>query len=302
MVKSFKTPPPHPTQSADYVPARADWLIDQNWESYSSEDHQIWAKLYKDMLLKLPGKSSKLFQAGIERLQLDATQIPNFVNLSARLKKYAGFEVVAVPGLIPDLVFFEHLANRRFPAGCEIRQLNGLDFQEYPDVFHDIFGHVALLAFDEIADFMEACGKAAVLAHKKGMLEYVARLYWFIIEVGLLYEDGNIVSIGAAINSSEKELNFALKDASPNRIQFDLERVMRTDFWIYDLQSSYFVLDDIKQLKEVLTVDWDSVMTMLEKAPIIELGAVVDADRVISFGDGSYHAEYFAGEEVTLAP
>lgn len=301
MAKSFKTPPPHPIQLADYVPARADWLIDQNWESYSSGDHQIWAKLYEDMLQKLPGRSSKLFQAGIERLQLDATQIPNFVNLSARLKKFTGFEVVAVPGLIPDLVFFEHLANRRFPAGCEIRQLNGLDFQEYPDVFHDIFGHVALLAFDEIADFMEACGKAAVLAHKKGMLEYVARLYWFIIEVGLILEDGNIVSIGAAINSSEKELNFALKGASPNRIQFDLERVMRTDFWIYDLQSSYFVLDDIKQLKEVLTVDWDSVMIKLERAPIIELGAVIDADRVISFGDGSYHAEYFAGEEITLA-
>jgi len=300
MAKSFTTPPPHPTQSVDYVPARADWLIEQNWESYSSHDHQIWAKLYEDMLQKLPGRSSKLFQAGIERLQLDATQIPNFVNLSARLKKYTGFEVVAVPGLIPDLVFFEHLANRRFPAGCEIRQLNGLDFQEYPDVFHDIFGHVALLAFDEIADFMEACGKAAILAHKKGMLEYVARLYWFIIEVGLLHEDGNIVSIGAAINSSEKELNFALDDVSPNRIKFDLERVMRTDFWIYDLQSSYFVLDDIKQLKEVLTLDWDSIMMGLERAPVIELGAVVDADRVISFGDGSYHAEYFVGEEATL--
>lgn len=300
MAKSFTTPPPHPTQSVDYVPARADWLIEQNWESYSSHDHQIWAKLYEDMLQKLPGRSSKLFQAGIERLQLDATQIPNFVNLSARLKKYTGFEVVAVPGLIPDLVFFEHLANRRFPAGCEIRQLNGLDFQEYPDVFHDIFGHVALLAFDEIADFMEACGKAAILAHKKGMLEYVARLYWFIIEVGLLHEDGNIVSIGAAINSSEKELNFALDDVSPNRIKFDLERVMRTDFWIYDLQSSYFVLDDIKQLKEVLTLDWDSIMMGLERAPVIELGAIVDADRVISFGDGSYHAEYFVGEEATL--
>lgn len=300
MVKSFKTPPPHPTQSVDYVPARADWLIDQNWESYTPQDHQIWAILYADMLKKLPGRSSKLFQVGIERLQLDAAQIPKFSNLSAKLKQFTGFEVVAVPGLIPDLVFFEHLANRRFPAGCEIRQLNGLDFQEYPDVFHDIFGHVALLAFDEIADFMEACGKAAISAYKKGMLDYVARLYWFIVEVGLLREDGKIVSIGAAINSSEKELNFALDDASPNRIRFDLERVMRTDFWIYDLQSSYFVLDDITQLKDVLRVDWDSVIERLERDPVIELGDIVDTDRVISFGDGSYHAEYFTSEYTSL--
>lgn len=300
MSKSFTAPPPHPTQSADYSPARVDWLIDQNWESYTAQDHQIWAMLYQDMLQKLPGKSSKLFQAGIERLQLDASQIPNFKNLSERLKPFTGFEVVAVPGLIPDLVFFEHLANRRFPAGCEIRQMNGLDFQEYPDVFHDIFGHVALLSCDEIADFMEACGKAAIAAHKRGMLDYVARVYWFIVEVGLLREEGNIVSIGAAINSSEKELRFALYDDSPNRIQFDLERVMRTDFWIYDLQSSYFILDDIKQLTNIL-VNFESLIDKVSREPVIKLGEIIDSDEVISYGNGSYHAEYFASEEATLS-
>lgn len=295
-MKSYKHPPPHPTQAIDYVPLRPDWIIDQDWEAYSSEDHQTWALLYEHMLSKLPHKSTKMFQLGIERIQLDPNHIANFTELSEKLKPYTGFEIVAVSGLVPDIIFFEHLANRRFPAGRDIRKKNGLDFQEYPDVFHDIFGHVALLSFKEIADFVQACGSAAVAAHKRGLLEYVARLYWFVIEVGLLREDGQIVSIGAAINSSEKELNFSLNSNSPNRIEFDPQRMMKTDFWIYDLQHTYFVLDDIKYLHECLTTNLDDILDSLSNEPTIPLGKVLMSDEVIFEGDGSYHSQFYSNE------
>lgn len=297
MAKSYLAPPPHPTQADDYVPARPDWLIDQNWSSYSDEEHHTWSILFDRMTKTLNQRSCSLFMEGVQKLKFDPHRIPNFVDLSERLKPYTGFEVVAVPGLIPDEVFFDHLANRRFPAGCVIRKPNELDFQEYPDVFHDIFGHVPLLMFPEMADFMEACGKAAIAAHKKGILDFVARLYWYIVEVGLVRENGKTVCFGAAINSSVKELDFALDDPSPNRIAFDLERVMLSDFWIYDLQNTYFVLDSVNQLQQIARTDFDAIIPKLLAKTKIGLGSVCEADKVLSLGTGVYHAEYFALDE-----
>jgi len=298
MAKTYLAPPPHPTQADDYVPARADWLIDQNWSAYTKEDHHTWSILYDRMTKVLDGKCSSLFMQGLEQLQFERDQIPNFIELSNRLKKFTDFEVVAVPGLIPDDIFFEHLANRRFPSGCIIRKPNELDFQEYPDVFHDIFGHVPLLMFPEMADFMQACGKAAVAANQKGMLDFIARLYWYIVEVGLVRENGKTVCLGAAINSSEKEVAFSLYDQSPNRILFDLERVMLSDFWIYDLQNTYFVLDSILDLREIAKIDFDSLFPKLLAQEKIKLGEVKASDKVLSIGSGSYHLEYLDQEEL----
>lgn len=296
MQKSYLAPPPHPTQAEDYVPARPDWLIDQNWQSYSIDDHQTWSILFHRMSKVLEDKSCHLFLEGVDRLRLESDRIPNFVELSNRLRAFTGFEVVAVPGLIPDDVFFGHLANRRFPAGCIIRKPNELDFQEYPDIFHDIFGHVPLLMFPEMADFMEACGKAALAAHQKGVLDYVARLYWYIVEVGLVRENNKTVCFGAAINSSAKEVEFSLESDSPNRIFFDLERVMLSDFWIYDLQNTYFVLENIAQLKQIASVNFDTLIPKLLDRPKISLGSVCESDRIISLGLGTYHAQYYPQE------
>lgn len=299
MANSHPASSPHSTNAHDYLPARADWLIDQNWSSYSAEDHHTWSVLFDRMTKKLDQKCSSLFIEGVRRLQLNPHQIPNFKELSEKLKPCTGFEVVGVSGLIPDDVFFEHLANRRFPAGCAIRKPNELDFLEEPDVFHDVYGHVPLLMIPEMADFMEACGKAAVSAHRKGTLDFVAGLYWYVVEVGLVRENNKTVCFGAAINSSVKEVEFALNDQSPNRIIFDIERVMRSDFWIYDLQNTYFVLEGIHQLKEIANTDFDSLIAKLLDKPKISLGSVCETDHILSLGTGSYHAQHNRMEELT---
>lgn len=299
MDSSNLSPTVDSTKAEACLPARSDWLIDQNWSSYSVEDHHTWSILFDRMTKKLDQKCSSLFIEGVQLLDLNPHQIPNFAQLSERLKPYTGFEVVGVSGLIPDDVFFNHLANRRFPAGCAIRKPNELDFAEEPDVFHDVYGHVPLLMIPEMADFMQACGKAAVVAHRKGMLDFIARLYWYIVEVGLLRENNKIVCFGAAINSSVKEVEFALNDQSPNRIIFDLERVMCSDFWIYDLQNTYFVLEGVDQLKEIANTDFDALISKLLDKPKISLGSVRDSDRILSLGSGSYHAQFNRLEELT---
>jgi phenylalanine-4-hydroxylase len=299
MVNTNLAPIVDSTKAEACLPARSDWLVDQKWSSYSVEDHHTWSILFERMTKKLDQKCSSLFIEGVQLLDLNPHQIPNFVQLSERLKPYTGFEVVGVSGLIPDDVFFNHLANRRFPAGCAIRKPNELDFAEEPDVFHDVYGHVPLLMIPEMADFMQACGKAAVAAHRKGTLDFIARLYWYIVEVGLLRENNKIVCFGAAINSSVNEVEFALNDQSPNRIIFDLERVMCSDFWIHDLQNTYFVLEGVDQLKEIANTDLDALISKLLDKPKINLGSVRDSDHILSLGSGSYHAQCNRLEELT---
>ena len=200
------------------TPQRSDWTIDQGWERYTAEEHAVWKTLFERQTRLLPGRACDEFVAGMRDLPIGPDRIPDFRRMSDVLMKRTGWQVVAVPGLVPDDVFFEHLANRRFPSGHFIRKPHELDYLEEPDVFHDVFGHVPMLMNPAIADYIQAYGVGGLRAHKLGLLDKLARVYWYTVEFGLLRQHDGLRIYGAGIASSRTESVFALDDRSPNRI------------------------------------------------------------------------------------
>ncbi|HEY2540005.1 MAG TPA: phenylalanine 4-monooxygenase [Stellaceae bacterium] len=271
-------------------PKRADWTIDQGWEDYMADEHAVWKTLFERQTKLLPGRACDEFVRGMRALPIGADQIPDFRRLTEVLMRNTGWQVVAVPGLVPDEVFFDHLANRRFPAGQFIRKRNQLDYLEEPDVFHDVFGHVPMLMNPVIADYIQAYGVGGLRAQKLGVLPNLARVYWYTVEFGLVTQSDGLRIYGSGIVSSYTETVFALEDPSPNRIRFDLERMMRTRYRIDDFQETYFVLGDLAELLELARIDFAPRYERVKRQPDLEPGEVLASDEVIKRGTGRYHA------------
>ena len=269
--------------------ANPDWTIPQGFDAYSDAEHQIWVALYDRQAQILPGRACDAFLRGLEALDLHGAGIPDFRRLNERLSALTGWRVVAVPGLVPDAVFFDHLAHRRFPAGNFIRRPDQLDYLEEPDVFHDVFGHVPLLTDPAFADYMQAYGEGGLRALRLGRLHNLARLYWYTVEFGLLETPAGLRIHGAGIVSSRTELIFALESASPHRIGFDLERVMRTPYRIDDFQQIYFVVPSLQELLDSTTkTDFGAVYARLAAKPDIAIAAIEPGDRVFTHGAQTY--------------
>jgi phenylalanine-4-hydroxylase len=271
-------------------PVNADWTIDQGWAAYTAEEHATWKTLFERQTRLLPGRACDEFVTGMRALPIGADEIPDFRRLSDVLARHTGWQVVAVPGLVPDDVFFDHLAHRRFPAGHFIRRPHELDYLEEPDVFHDVFGHVPLLMNPVIADYMQAYGEGGLRAQSLGKLPQLARVYWYTIEFGLVQQPDGLRIYGAGIASSASETVFALDDASPNRIRFDLHRVMRTRYRIDDFQESYFVLGNLDELLDLAHIDFLPAYRRIEGEPEFEPGQVLATDAVLTRGTGAYAA------------
>ena len=271
-------------------PQNADWTIDQGWEHYADEEHGVWKVPYDRQTRLLPNRACDEFIAGMRALPIAADRIPDFRRLSDVLMKATGWQVVAVPGLVPDGVFFDHLAHRRFPAGQFIRGPEQLDYLEEPDVFHDVFGHVPMLMNPVIADYLQAYGVGGLRAQSLGVLANLARVYWYTVEFGLLTQADGLRIYGAGIVSSHAETRFALDDGSPNRIRFDLARVLRTRYRIDDFQETYFVLGDFDELLELARIDFAPYYVQVKGQPEFEPGDVLATDRVVTRGTGRYHA------------
>lgn len=283
------TPSLHGLADARYQPERADWTIDQNWDSYSAQDHATWRTLFERQTRLLPARACAAFVQGMQALPMSAQQIPNFDQLNEVLYARTRWQVVAVPGLVPDEVFFEHLANRRFPVGNFIRKPHELDYLQEPDVFHDLFGHVPILLNPAMADYIQAYGQGGLKARGLGVLAQLARVYWYTVEFGLVREDGALRIYGAGILSSSTESVFSLDDASPNRIAFDVERVLRTRYRIDDFQETYFVLRDLEQLLELAAIDFTPLYERIRAQPEYVPGDVLPSDTVLHRGSGTYH-------------
>jgi phenylalanine-4-hydroxylase len=271
-------------------PHRADWTIEQNWCAYTAAEHAVWRTLFERQMKLLPGRASAEFLAGMAALPIGAERIPDFRRLSDVLGRRTGWQVVAVPGLVPPEIFFEHLANRRFPAGQFIRRAEQLDYIDEPDVFHDVFGHVPMLMHPVLANFLEAYGKGGLRAQRLGTLDQLSRVYWFTVEFGLVAQDDGLRIYGAGIVSSFAETKFALEDPSPNRLRFDLLRVMRTRYRIDDFQETYFAIDRLEDLLHLAEIDFAPLYERAKAMPELEPGEVVPGDRVLARGSGAYHA------------
>jgi phenylalanine-4-hydroxylase len=289
MLQQLKEIPKHVHEPAGTAPARADWTIDQGWSNYTPEEHAVWKTLFNRQSKLLPGRACDEFIQGMQELPIGPDQIPNFEEMSETLMKRTGWQVVAVPGLVPDDVFFEHLANRRFPSGQFIRKPHQLDYLEEPDVFHDVFGHVPMLMNPVIADYIQAYGVGGLRAKKLGVLELLARVYWYTVEFGLLKQKDGLRIYGAGIASSAAETVFSVEDASPNRLHFDLERVMRTKYRIDDFQETYFVLDRLGDLLQLAHIDFAPFYDRVANAGDFEPGDVLASDSMITRGSGRYH-------------
>lgn len=272
--------------------AAADWTIDQGWDRYTAEEHATWVTLYERQSQVLPGRACDAFLRGTEALDLHGQGIPNFERMSEKLRALTGWTVVAVPGLVPDEVFFDHLANRRFPAGNFIRRPDQLDYLTEPDVFHDVFGHVPMLTDPVFADYMEAYGKGGQRALGLGRLANLARLYWYTVEFGLMQTEDGLRIYGAGIVSSRTESIFSLDDPSPNRLGFDLERVMRTPYRIDDFQQVYFVIPSLEHLLEKTLENFDPMYARLDGASDIPIAAIAPGDEVFTTGTQEYAAAH----------
>ena len=231
----------------DYASAAADFTLPPDAILFSAADHATWRRLYRRQSALLPAHAARAFREGLARLPFDAG-VPDFGATSAVLRAAKGWSIVPVPGLIPDHAFFEHLAARRFPVTNWIRRPEELDYIVEPDIFHDAFGHVPLLMQPEFASFLEAYGRLGQQAARIGALAPLARLYWFMVEFGLIEEDGGLRAYGAGILSSAAETRHAVAEPGVRRLRFDLPRVLRSAYAIDDLQPTYFVIRDYAEL------------------------------------------------------
>lgn len=276
----FTEPPPG---------AAPDWTIPQDWGRFSADEHRVWDRLFARQAAMLPGRAADAFLRGIDVLRLEKPGIPDFAELNERLMAATGWQVVAVPGLVPDAVFFEHLANRRFPSGNFIRRADQLDYIQEPDVFHDVFGHVPMLADPVFGDYMQAYGAGGMRSLSFDALKELARLYWYTVEFGLIEQADGLRIYGAGIVSSYGESHFALDSDSPHRIAFDIERVMRTEYRIDDYQQNYFVIDSLDGLlRQTVETDFAPLYARLKQQPTIPIATIAPDDRVLTHGTQDY--------------
>ena len=263
---------------------RPDFVIEQNWRGYSQEEHAIWRLLFERQQRLLVGRACREYLEGLHGLDVAASGIPDFRRLSDILDRASGWRIVAVPGLVPDDVFFGHLARRRFPSTCFIRRRDQLDYLQEPDIFHDICGHAPLLMNPVFADYLQAYGEGGLKALGLGHLQRLARLYWYTVEFGLIATAEGLRIYGSGILSSAGESVYCLGDPRPTRLRFDLRRIMRTRYHIDDFQRLYFVIDNFKQLFDATRPDFAPIYQEIAVLPDLEPTARIDRDR--EFVDG----------------
>ena len=266
-----------------------DWLEPEQ-ARYSADENAIWDDLFARQMNVLPGRAATAFLQGLDKLDLGKGGVPEFGRMSEELAAMTGWSVVPVPMLIPDHVFFWHLANRRFPAGNFIRTRETFDYIQEPDVFHDVFGHVPMLTDPVYADYMQEYGRAGWKAMRYNRLKALGALYWYTVEFGLIEEQDGIKAYGAGILSGPTEARFAVEAQSPNRIMLNVDRVMRTDYVISDLQPTYFVIESFEDLfRQTVERDFDRLYRSLAPNFTYANSAIIDVDNVVHRGTQEYH-------------
>ena len=265
-----------------------DWLEPEQ-ARYSADENAIWDDLFARQMNVLPGRAATAFLQGLDKLDLGKGGVPEFGRMSEELAAMTGWSVVPVPMLIPDHVFFWHLANRRFPAGNFIRTRETFDYIQEPDVFHDVFGHVPMLTDPVYADYMQEYGRAGWKAMRYNRLKALGALYWYTVEFGLMLEAGELRAYGAGILSVPTEVVYALEGKSPNRIMLNVDRVMRTDYVIDDLQPTYFVIESFADLyHQTVDRDFDRLYRSLPPSFTYANSAIIDVDDVLTRGTQEY--------------
>ena len=270
------------------VPVYTTAVVEQPWSTYTRDDHATWATLFERQQKILDGRAAREFVENQRKFGMTPHAIPKFDELNRVLKRTTGWELIGVEGLLPELTFFDHLANRRFPVTWWIRKPEQIDYISEPDLFHDLFGHVPLLLNPVFADYMQAYGAGGVKAHgiNPEALVHLTRLYWYTVEFGLIRQDDGLRIYGSGIVSSKGESIHCLESSAPNRIGFDMKRIMRTRYRIDTYQKTYFVIDSYEQLMDATRPDFTPIYAELANQPSVPAGTVLPTDTVFNRGTG----------------
>jgi phenylalanine-4-hydroxylase len=277
----------------DYPEMKADFSVDgQYYDRYTTENQEVWKHLYDRQMKLAPGYACEAYLESLNNMPISGDRIPDFNEVNEVLYAATGWELVPVPGLIPAHAFFTHLATKAFPVTHWMRPKDRIDYLQEPDLFHDMFGHVPLLMNPVMAQYLAAFGRGGCRAFRMGderFLENLTRLYWYTVEFGLMREADKTKIYGAGILSSPGEVVFSIDSPSPNRIAFDMERIMQTDFIISDYQQTYWVIDSFEQLFEATKPDFKEIYHKLAKLPIHRPGDALETDTIYHKGNGEYH-------------
>ena len=262
----------------DYQHMDAHYVVQQDWAAYTEEEHELWRKLYQRQAALLPGRACDEFIEALAKMDISAG-IPQFEKTSKALFAATGWTIVAVPGLIPELTFFDHLANRRFPVTVWLRKPEEFNYIVEPDVFHDFFGHVPLLFNPVFADYMQRYGQGGLKAMKLGGLDELARLYWYTVEFGLINTPEGIRIYGAGILSSGGEVEYCLTPGTKSRhIRLDIERCLRTLYKIDSYQETYFVIDSYQQLFDGTAPDFTPIYEKLKTMDVLPANTLLESE------------------------
>lgn len=273
---------------ADFSKARPDMTIDFDFNNFTPADHAMWNTLYKRQMDVLKDRACPEFFEGVKQLGYDEFDgIPHFERMSDILFKITGWRLVVVPGYLPGDIFHGHLAKRQFPVTTFIRTPEQIDYLQEPDVFHDFFGHVPILANPVFADYMQAFGMGGVKAHEAGYIEFIDTLYWFTVEFGLIKTPEGLRIYGSGIVSSKGESLYSLDSKEPNRIEYDMKRIMRSMYRIDEFQKTYFVIDSFEQLMESTRPDFIPLYEEVKKLSPIPIGKVEPADVLLQRGSAA---------------
>lgn len=268
----------------DYGHMDGDWVTSQNWDDYSRAEHDLWRQLYARQVGVARKYAAGAFLAGLETLRMPADHIPRFEEASARLRALTNWTIVPVPGLIPEDAFFLHLAKRQFPVTVWLRRPDEIDYLVEPDVFHDFFGHVPLLSQPVFADYLQEYGRKGIEAIELGTTKMLTRLFWYMVEFGLIRGEDGVKAYGAGMLSSATETAFSVDSLQPHRIRFDLCRVMRTDYRIDSFQQTYFVIDDFAELFSAMQQPFAPLYAAVKQQPLIPATQLLGSDTVLQAG------------------
>ncbi|HWT97490.1 MAG TPA: phenylalanine 4-monooxygenase [Terriglobales bacterium] len=271
----------------DYSRMDANWVTAQNWDDYTAAEHDLWRQLYARQVVVARKYAANAFLTGLKTLQMPEDRIPHFEEASEKLHALTGWTIVAVPGLIPEDAFFLHLAKRQFPVTVWLRRPDEIDYLVEPDVFHDFFGHVPLLSQPVFADYLQEYGRKGIEAIELGTTKMLTRLFWYMVEFGLIRGVDGIKAYGAGMLSSATETAFSVASKEPHRIKFDLMRIMHTDYRIDSFQQSYFVIDDFQELFAAMQQPFAPVYDLVKPLPLIPANSLLDTDTVLQVGTQS---------------
>ena len=268
----------------DYSKANADMTMEFSWDRFTPEDHEMWRFLYKRSMPIIADRACKEYLQGIKALDFDNEDgIPHYDRVNERLMKLTGWQMVWVPGLVPTEQFFAMLAARKFPMTTFIRKPHEIDYLQEPDLFHEMFGHVTMLANPLFADYSQAFGEGGLKAQKHGYLQYLECLYWFTIEFGLINTPEGRRIYGAGISSSPGESVHSLSEKATH-VAYDVKRIMRQKYRIDSFQHHYFVIDSFEQLLDSTKPDFLPYYQEVDQLPVVEIDEFLPTDIIIQKG------------------